>query len=108
AEDSSSVEVDRHPLGLPRLQLTTNNTLNYSTTGWTPIMENYHMQCVQKAQGYAWMHFQASSYWKKRYMWLTIPAALLSVLIGTAGLGSLSELANNPIWYLFLVMFCLN
>lgn len=105
---SSDHEQPKKPVvNLPKLQF---GAPVYATcgTGWTSIMENYHMQHVQKAQGYAWMHFQASSFWNKVYLGLAIPSALLSVLIGTAGLGSLSQVVNDPFWYLFLVMFSLN
>jgi hypothetical protein len=82
-------------------------SVNY-TNGWTPNMENFHLQCVQKAQGYAWMHFQASAFYTKLYLGLMIPCCILNVLVGSAGLASLSAIIGDPLWYLLLVIFGIN
>lgn len=78
------------------------------TNNWTPAMEHFHLQCIQKCQGYAWMHFRASSYYNKLFLGLTTPAALLSVLSGSAGLASLSQIVEDPFWWLFLIIFLIN
>ena len=78
------------------------------TNNWSPAMEHFHLQCVQKCQGYAWMHFRASSFYNKLFLGLTMPAAILSVLSGSAGLASLSQIADDPFWWLFLIIFAIN
>lgn len=78
------------------------------TNNWTPAMDTFHLQCVQKCQGYAWMHFRAASFYNKLFLGLTMPAAILSVLAGSAGLASLSQLADDPLWWLFLIIFVVN
>lgn len=89
----------------PILLLT--DDVNY-TNGWTPNMENFHLQCVQKAQGYAWMHFQASGFYNKVYLGLMIPCVVLNVLVGSAGLATLGDILGDPLWYLLLVIFAIN
>lgn len=71
-------------------------------------MENFHLQCVQKAQGYAWMHFQASAFYNKVFLGLMIPCSVLSVLVGSAGLIALSDIIGDPLWYLLLTIFLIN
>lgn len=78
------------------------------TNNWTPAMDTFHLQCVQKCQGYAWMHFRASAFYNKLFLGLTMPAAILSVLAGSAGLASLSQLTDDPLWWLFLTIFGVN
>lgn len=76
--------------------------------GWTSNMENFHLQCVQKSQGYAWMHFQASAFYNKLYLGLMIPCCILNVLVGSAGLASISSIIGDPLWYLLLSIFIIN
>lgn len=71
-------------------------------------MENYHLQCVQKAQGYAWMHFQASAFYNKVYLGLMIPCCILNVLVGSAGLATLGDIIGDTLWYLLLAIFLVN
>jgi hypothetical protein len=78
------------------------------TNNWTPAMDYFHLQCVQKCQGYAWMHFNASSFYSKLFLGLTLPAAALSVLVGSAGLATLSSIVDSPLWWLFLALFLVN
>jgi len=54
------------------------------------------------------MHFRASSFYSKLFLGLTMPAAILSVLSGSAGLASLSQIADDPFWWLFLIIFFFN
>lgn len=78
------------------------------TNNWTPAMDTFHLQCVQKCQGYAWMHFRASAFYNKLFLGLTMPAAILSVLAGSAGLASLSQITDDPLWWLFAIIFAIN
>jgi len=84
------------------------NNDQWFTNGWTATMDDYHNACVQKCQGYAWMHFNAASFWGKVWMCLTIPATVLNVLVGSAGLATLGTIADDPLWYLFLTIFVIN
>lgn len=83
------------------------NYMNF-TNGWTPNMEGFHLQCIQKCQGYAWMHFQAASFYNRLFLALMVPSAILSVLVGSAGLASMSTVFDSPLWWLFLAIFVIN
>lgn len=84
-----------------------DDTVSY-TNGWTPVMEQYHLRTMEKSDGYAWMHLRAANFYRHVFLALMIPVSLLGVLLGSAGLASLSAVADDPLWWLYIIIFAGN
>lgn len=81
---------------------------NDFTKGWTDKMMEWHQDLVKRCRNHAWMHFRAETYYNRIFWALAIPSTLLNVIIGSVGLVTIGEIANDPMWYVFVVLFCLN
>lgn len=81
---------------------------NDFTKGWTDKMVEYHQDLVTRCKQHAWMHFKAETHYNRIFWALAIPSTLLNVVIGSIGLITVAEIVNDPLWYVFVVLFCLN
>lgn len=81
---------------------------NDFTKGWTDKMVQYHQDLVTRCKQHAWMHFRAETYYSRLFWALAVPTTLINVIIGSVGLVTISEIVNDPLWYVFVALFCLN
>jgi hypothetical protein len=81
---------------------------NDFTKGWTDKMVEYHQDLVTRCRQHAWMHFRAETHYNRLFWALAIPSTLLNVVIGSVGLVTISEIVADPLWYVFVTLFCLN
>lgn len=77
------------------------------TNGWTPTMELYHAQTMERTEGYVYLHMRAAAFYRRISLGLAIPATLLGILLGSAGLATLGTIIDNDLWWLYLVIFVL-
>lgn len=78
------------------------------TRGWTREMVAYHEDLVAHCRQHAWMHYSAEAHYTRLYWALAIPTTLLSVITGSVGLVSVSEITSDPLWYILVSLFVLN
>jgi hypothetical protein len=72
-----------------------NHKNKNSNTNWTSHQEQLLVNWAEKASGYAWMHNQSITYYKKRNNYISIPASIFGYISGTATL--ITDYGNN-IW----------
>ena len=61
---------------------------------WTESLEQLILTWAEKASGYAWLHQNSCSLYKKRNLYISIPASIFSYIAGITVLFS-NELTNN-------------
>lgn len=66
-----------------------------STTDWTTQLEQLLVTWAEKASGYAWLHQRSAISYKKKNLWISIPASLCGYMAGITILLS-NEVFNDP------------
>lgn len=77
------------------------------TNGWTPTMELYHAQTMERTEGYVYLHMRAAAFYRKISLGLAVPGTLLGILLGSAGLATLGTIVDDDLWWLYLTIFVL-
>lgn len=65
-----------------------------SKTVWTEEQENLLISWAEKASGYAWLHSQCISYYKRRNWCISIPASIFGYLAGATTLLTTASLED--------------
>lgn len=69
---------------------------NNESSKWTTHQEQLLVNWAEKASGYAWMHNKSVAYYKKRNVYISVPASIFGYISGTTAL--LTDFNNQHYW----------